>query len=71
MSNDVSVQQNNRPKVTFIVPVYNVEPFLDDCVSSILAQTYRNTEIVLIDDGSTDSSGKMCDECIVKLRKMC
>ena len=62
MSNDVSVQQNNRPKVTFIVPVYNVEPFLDDCVSSILAQTYRNTEIVLIDDGSTDSSGKMCDE---------
>ena len=59
---DRNGQQDKEPKVTFIVPVYNVEPFLDECVQSILAQTYRNTEIVLVDDGSTDSSGKMCDE---------
>ena len=66
MINDKSVQQNNGPKVTVIVPVYNVEPFLDECVQSILAQTYHNIEIVLIDDGSTDSSGKMCDELSLK-----
>ena len=62
MSTDMNGQQNNGPKVTFIVPVYNVEPFLEECVRSILAQTYRNIEIILVDDGSTDSSGKMCDD---------
>lgn len=63
---DKNGQQNNRPKVSVIVPVYNVEPFLDECVQSILAQTYENIEIVLIDDGSTDSSGKMCDALSLK-----
>lgn len=48
-------------KVSIIVPVYNAEAFLDRCMQSLLGQTYQNTEIILIDDGSTDSSGRMCD----------
>lgn len=48
--------------ISIIVPVYNVEQYLDDCLVSILNQTYKNLEIILIDDGSTDNSGKICDE---------
>jgi glycosyltransferase involved in cell wall biosynthesis len=47
--------------VSIIVPVYNAEKVLKKCVSSIQAQTYSNTEIILIDDGSADSSGEICD----------
>ena len=49
-------------KFSFIIPVYNVELFLDKCVESILAQSYQNYEIILIDDGSLDNSPKLCDE---------
>lgn len=48
--------------ITIVVPVYNVENYLDKCVDSIVNQTYTNLEIILVDDGSTDSSGKKCDE---------
>ncbi len=48
-------------KLFFTVPVYNVEKYLDRCVNSLLRQSYGNFEVVLIDDGSKDSSGKMCD----------
>lgn len=48
--------------ISVIVPVYNVENFLDICVASVISQSYSNIEIILIDDGSTDSSGKLCDE---------
>ena len=47
--------------VSIIVPVYNVEKYLEKCVNSLLNQTFKDTEIILIDDGSTDSSGKICD----------
>lgn len=48
--------------ITIVVPVYNVEDYIDKCVDSIVNQTYKNLEIILVDDGSTDSSGKKCDE---------
>ena len=48
--------------ISVIVPVYNVEEYLEKCVNSIINQTYKNLEIILVDDGATDNSGKMCDE---------
>ena len=48
--------------ISVIVPVYNVELYLRKCIDSILAQTYRDLEILIIDDGSTDGSGAICDE---------
>lgn len=52
----------NNPLISIIVPVYNVEDYVDRCVESIINQSYHNLEIILVDDGSTDSSGKKCDE---------
>lgn len=52
----------DKPLVSVIVPVYNVEKYLDECVESLVGQTYENLEIILIDDGSTDGSGGMCDD---------
>ena len=50
------------PLISVIVPVYNVQDYLVACVESIWAQTYQNLEIWLVDDGSTDESGALCDE---------
>lgn len=52
--------------ISVIVPVYNVEKYLHKCINSIINQTYKNLEIILIDDGSTDNSGKICDEYALK-----
>lgn len=52
---------NKGYKVTIIVPVYNVEQYIEKCVDSILRQNYKNIEIILVDDGSTDLSGEICD----------
>ena len=49
------------PLVSIIVPVYNVERYIDKCINSILEQTYPHIELLLIDDGSPDKSGAICD----------
>lgn len=54
--------RNGNPLISVIVPVYKVEEYLARCVDSILGQTYRNLEILLVDDGSPDRCGVMCDE---------
>ena len=53
---------NSTPKISIIIPVYNVEKYLKKCIESILNQTFTNYEIILIDDGSTDNSKNICDE---------
>ena len=51
-----------KDKISIIVPVYNVEKYLAECVDSITKQTYQNLEVILVDDGSTDRSGAICDQ---------
>lgn len=51
-----------RPKISVIVPVYNVEKYIDECIESLIGQTISEIEIILVDDGSPDSSGRICDE---------
>lgn len=53
---------NLRPLISVIVPIYNTEKYLRQCVESILRQSYNNIEIILVDDGSTDSSSQICDD---------
>lgn len=48
--------------ISVIVPVYNVEKYIEECLESLIKQTYQNLEIILIDDGSTDASGGLCDK---------
>lgn len=55
-----------EPLISVIVPIYKVELYLDQCVSSIVNQTYQNLEIILVDDGSPDNCSKMCDEWATK-----
>ena len=52
----------NEELISIIVPVYNVEEYLKECIDSIINQTYKRIEIILVDDGSTDKSGKICDD---------
>lgn len=54
------------PLISVIVPVYNVEDYLDRCVESIVNQTYKNLEIILVDDGSSDNCPQMCDDWVRK-----
>lgn len=49
-----------QPLISIIVPVFNLEKYIDRCVKSILRQSYPNIELILVDDGSTDSSAKIC-----------
>ena len=57
---------NTTPQISVIVPVYNVEKYLAECVDSVLSQTFTDFELLLIDDGSKDGSGAICDEYAAK-----
>ena len=61
-SAEASLILESEPLVSVIIPVYNVAPFLRDAMASVIHQTYRNLEILIIDDGSSDGSGEICDE---------
>ena len=62
--------KQEKPLISVIVPVYNVEPYVEKCLASIAAQTYSNIEILVIDDASKDGSGRICDACAVKDPRM-
>lgn len=59
-----------QPLVSVIVPIYNVAPYLSACIESIVSQTYQNLEILLVDDGSLDRSGKICDDYAEKDKRI-
>ena len=61
----------NNPKISVIVPVYKAEAYLNRCVDSILAQTFKDFELILVDDGSPDKSGDICDEYALKDSRVC
>jgi glycosyltransferase involved in cell wall biosynthesis len=53
---------NQNPLISVIVPIYNTEKYLRECLDSLINQTYKNLQIILINDGSKDKSGKICEE---------
>ncbi|MBZ4027796.1 glycosyltransferase [Lactobacillus johnsonii] len=55
-----------KNKVSIVVPIYNVEKYIDECIISLIHQTYKNIEIILVDDGSPDKSGAICDKWAAK-----
>ena len=59
-----------KPLISVIVPVYNVEKYINRCIDSILNQTYTETEIILVDDGSDDNSGTICDEYAARFKNI-
>ncbi|WP_069998870.1 glycosyltransferase family 2 protein [Cellulosilyticum sp. I15G10I2] len=58
------------PLLSIVIPVYNVENYLDECINSILNQNFDDYEVILVDDASTDSSGRMCDEYASKYKNI-
>lgn len=58
--------KQNMENISVIVPIYNVNKYLDKCISSILGQTYNKLQVILVDDGSTDGSGAICNRCAIK-----
>lgn len=55
-----------NPLISIIVPVFNVQKSLNRCIESLIAQTYTMLEIILVDDGSTDGSGQLCDDWLTR-----
>lgn len=60
-----------KPLVSVIVPVYNVQNYIERCIKSILDQSYKNIELILIDDGSTDNSKNICEQFTMKDKRVC
>ncbi len=57
-------------KISVIIPVYNSQAYLSECVRSITSQSYRDLEVLLVDDGSTDGSGDLCDVLAAEARSI-
>ena len=55
--------------ISVIIPVYNIEDYIQECLDSVISQTYNNLEIILIDDESSDDSGKICEAMLEKEEK--
>ena len=53
-------------RISVVLPIYNVQNYLEQCVQSLIEQTYKDIEILLVDDGSTDKSGEICDKLATK-----
>ena len=51
-----------KSEISIIIPIYNIDSYLNRCIESVLNQTYHDLQIILVDDGSTDRSGKICDK---------
>ena len=64
------MDSNAQVEISIIVPVYNVEKYLERCLKSLISQTFENYEIILIDDGSSDNSGKICDDYAKRYEKI-
>ncbi len=62
MEDNIRSSSKKKPLISVVIPVYNVESYLRRCLDTVLAQTYQNIEIIIVDDGSTDSSGRICRE---------
>ena len=60
----------NNELISIVVPAYNVEKYIEKCVDSLINQTYKNIEIILVDDGSTDKTGKICDKYLKKDKRI-
>lgn len=60
------MENQNRPLVSIVIPVYKAENYIGKCIESLQHQTYSNLQIILIEDGSPDSSGRICDDYAVK-----
>ena len=65
-----NVIKDEKIKISVVVPVYNCEEYIKKCINSILEQTHKNIELILVDDGSTDASGRICDEFAKKYNKI-
>ncbi len=66
----MTIDLNNNPSISVIVPVYKAEEYLDRCVNSLLGQTFSDFEVILVDDGSPDNSGAICDEYALKDKRV-
>ena len=65
----IKYNKMNLPQISIIVPIYKVEQYITNCIESILAQTFQNWELLLIDDGSPDKSGEICAGLIFAICK--
>lgn len=61
---------NNEYLISIIVPVYNVESFISECINSVLIQSYKNFELILVNDGSTDNSPAICEQYASKDKRI-